>query len=184
MHRPVKIRTRQRAHDTEAGFRSLPGTQLNVGGKQRGSCWRRVFHTRAGRDKLADGLLRGAVRFCCDVIAHERFGLSCMRAPVAGRSFERSLHGRINRLRSALPGFDRPPPIIVRPRIHATPTTGRQSRSGICDLSQRMRRITTELGRCPVSRRREPGHDQPVYRSGLLWHGERTACASVPELPR
>ena len=60
----------------------------------------RVFQTRAGLDKLA-GLLRGAVRFCCDVIAHEGFGLSCMRAPVAGRPFERSLHGRINRPRAS-----------------------------------------------------------------------------------
>jgi hypothetical protein len=86
---------------------------------------------------LADALLRDAARLACDVIAHERFGLSCMRAPIAGCPFERRLHGRINRLRSALPSFDRSPPITIRPRIHASPTAGWQSRSGICDLSSR-----------------------------------------------
>jgi hypothetical protein len=48
---------------------------------------------RAVRDKLADGLSssrRGS--FYCDVISHERFGLSRMRAPVTGRPFERGLH--------------------------------------------------------------------------------------------
>src|SRR3954462_2353335 len=44
---------------------------------------------------------------------------------------------------------------------------GRLSRSGIGGPSSRKRWATTELGRGPVPRTREPAPAQPVYRSGL-----------------